>query len=85
MFGKKLPGKPKLPKTFDIYGCKIQNLKVDSVLTAYPADTRKAYCEVCNNAIIGKHCELEKSINLQQLHSIVDNFKQSYSKVGYIE
>jgi len=23
--------------------------------------------------------------NLQQLHSIVDNFKQSYSKMGYIE
>jgi len=26
-----------------------------------------------------------KSINLQQLHSKVGNFKQSYSKLGYIE
>jgi len=26
-----------------------------------------------------------KSIDLQYLHSIVGNFKQSYSKLGYIE
>jgi len=25
-----------------------------------------------------------KSINLQQLHSIGGNFKQSYSKLGYL-
>jgi len=47
-------------KSFDIYGCKNQNLKVDSVVTAYPANSRKTFCEVCNNAIIAKHSELEK-------------------------
>jgi len=39
MSSRKLPGKPKLPKVWT-YGCKIQNLKVGSVLTAYPADSR---------------------------------------------
>jgi len=28
--------------------------------TTYPADSSKAFCEVCNNAIIAKHYELEK-------------------------
>jgi len=60
MSGKKLPGKPKLPKNFDIYGCNIQNLKVGTVPTAYPADSRKAFCEVCNDAIIPKYCELNR-------------------------
>jgi len=32
----------KAAKSFDICGCKIQNLKVDSVLTAYPADHRRS-------------------------------------------
>jgi len=37
-----------------MYACKIQNWKFGSVLTtAYPADSRKAYCKVYNNAIIG--------------------------------
>jgi len=27
--------------------------------TAYPADSRKAFCEVCNNATKAKHCELK--------------------------
>jgi len=31
--------------SFDKYGYKIQNLKVDSVLTAYPGNSRKAFCE----------------------------------------
>jgi len=26
-----------------------------------------------------------KYINLQQFHSIVDSFKESYSKLGYME
>jgi len=30
-----------------MYGYKIQNLKVGSMPTAYPADLRKAFCEVC--------------------------------------
>jgi len=38
-----------------MYACKIQNWKFDSVLiTACPADSRKAYCKVCNNAIIDR-------------------------------
>jgi len=35
-------------KSFDIYGFKIQNLKVGSVLTYYPVDSRISYCKVCN-------------------------------------
>jgi len=50
MSGKKLLGKPKqyiILKSFDMYACKIQNWKFGSVLTtAYPADSRKAYCKV---------------------------------------
>jgi len=34
-------------------------LKVGSVTTAYGADSRNAFCEVCNNTIIAKHCEFE--------------------------
>jgi len=53
---KKHLGKPKqysIVKSFDMYACKIQNWKFGSVLTtAYPADSRKAYCKVCNNAIM---------------------------------
>ena len=30
--------------------------KVGSMPTAYPADSTKAFCEVCNNAIIAKYC-----------------------------
>jgi len=43
-----------------MYGCKIQNLKVGSMPTAYPADLRKAFCEVRKNATIAKHCELKR-------------------------
>ena len=39
--------------------CKIRNLKVGSVPTVYPADSRTVFCEVCNDAIIAKHCELK--------------------------
>jgi len=35
-------------------------VKVGSVSTAYPADSRKAFSEVCNNAITAKHCVLER-------------------------
>jgi len=45
----KLPGKTKLTKVLTYM-----------VATAHPADSRKAFCEVCNNAIIAKHCELER-------------------------
>jgi len=52
---KKLLGKLKqqsIVKSFDMYACKIQDWKFASVLTtAYPADSRKAYCKVCNSAI----------------------------------
>ena len=38
-----------------MYACKIQDWKFGSVLTtAYPADSRKACCKVCNNAIINR-------------------------------
>jgi len=36
--------------------CWLSALKASSVPTAYPADSRKAFCEVCNNAIIEKYC-----------------------------
>jgi len=36
-----------------MYACQIQNWKFGSVLTAAcPTDSRKAYCKLCNNAII---------------------------------
>jgi len=35
-------------------------LNVSSVPTAYPADSEKAFCEICNNEIIAKHCELKR-------------------------
>jgi len=38
-----------------MYACKIKNWQFGLVLTtAYPADSRKAYCKVCNNAIIDR-------------------------------
>jgi len=30
--------------------------KVGSMRAAYPIDSTKAFCEVCNNAIIAKYC-----------------------------
>ena len=58
MSGKKLLGKPKqycFVKCFDMYACKIQKYKFGSVLTAAcPANSRKAYCKVCNNSIINR-------------------------------
>jgi len=36
--------------------------------TAYPADSRKVFFEVCNKALIAKKCE-RKRHNLQQKHS----------------
>jgi len=38
------------------------------VPTDYPADSRKAFCQVCNDAIIPKYCELERH-NWWQKHS----------------
>jgi len=41
----------------------LQDSKLKSWLSAYclyPADSTKAICEVCNNAIIGKYCELKR-------------------------
>jgi len=35
-------------------------LKVGSVPAAYPADSRKVFCEVCNDAMIAKYCELKR-------------------------
>jgi len=57
MSGEKLPGKPKLPKFRLIW---LQDSELKSCLSAYcnPADSRKAFCEVCNNAIIAEYCEL---------------------------
>jgi len=39
-------------------GCEIQNLKFGSVPIAYPAYSTKAFCEVRNDAIEMKYCEL---------------------------
>ena len=36
--------------------------------TGYPADSRKPFCEVCNNAVIAKYCELKRH-NWYQKHS----------------
>jgi len=41
----------------------LQDSELKSWLSAYglyPADSRKAFCEVCNNTIIAKHCELKR-------------------------
>jgi len=58
MPGKKFLGNPNqcsIVKSFDMYACKTQNWKFGSVLTTvYPADSRKTYCKVCNNAIINR-------------------------------
>ena len=81
MYGKKLPGKPKLPK-MSIYMIYIyiwlqdSELKVDSVPTACPADSRKTFCEVCNNAIIAKHCELKRNNWQQNAQVRLKNFLQ---------
>jgi len=42
--------------------------KVGSMPAAYLADSTKAFCEVCNNAIIAKYCELKRH-NWYQKHS----------------
>jgi len=42
--------------------------KVASMPAAYPADSTKAFCEVCNNAVIPKYCELKRH-NWKQKHS----------------
>jgi len=34
--------------------------KVGSMRATYPADLTKIFCEVCNNAIITKYCELKR-------------------------
>jgi len=50
-----------------MYAWKIQNWKFGSVLaTAYPADSRKAYCKVCNNAIIDSSLSIVKKIKIIQ-------------------
>jgi len=41
----------------------LQDSKLKSWLSAYclyPADSTKAFCEVCNNAIIATYCELKR-------------------------
>jgi len=60
MSGKKTSWQTTAAKSFDICGCKIQNLEVGSVPIVYPADSRKAFCEVCNNSTKAKHCELKR-------------------------
>jgi len=42
--------------------------KVGSMAAAYPADSTKAFCEVCNNAIIAKYCQ-PKRHNWEQKRS----------------
>jgi len=49
----------------------LQDSKLKNWLSAYclyPADPTKAFFEVCNNAIIAKHCELKRH-NWYQKHS----------------
>jgi len=36
--------------------------KVVSMPAAYPADSIKAFCEGCNNAIMAKYCEFKRHI-----------------------
>jgi len=38
--------------------------KVGSMPAAYPADSTKTFCEVCNNALIARYCELKNNIFL---------------------
>ena len=48
-----------------MYACNIQNWKFGSVLSAYPANSRKAYRKVCNNGIIDRffvlNCEKDQN------------------------
>jgi len=46
----------------------LQDAELKCWLNAYSADSRKAFCEVRNNAIIAKYCE-PKPHNWQQKHS----------------
>jgi len=59
MSGKKLPGKPKLPKVLT-YCIRLQGQNFDQghecLMPILPsADSRRAFCEVCNNAITATH------------------------------
>ena len=38
----------------------LQELELEGWLCAYSADSKKDFCEVCNNAIIAKYCELKR-------------------------
>jgi len=62
MSGKKLSGKPKLPKvsTYMVARFRTFNLAQCLLPILLNADSRKAFCEICSNAIIAKHCELER-------------------------
>jgi len=78
MSGKKLLGKLKqysILKSYDMYACNIQNWKFGSVLSAYPANSRKAYRKVCNNGIIDRffvlNCEKDQKI-CQNVHRLDD-------------
>jgi len=59
MSGKKLPGKPKLPKvsTYMVARLELEGWLSAYSPTGYPVDSRKVVWEVCNNAIIAKQCE----------------------------
>ena len=96
--GKKLLGKPKQysnVKNFDMYACKIQNWKFCSVLTtACPADSRNAYCKVCNNSIINRFfafncCEKDRNNteNLSEWTSFgaVNTFRLKESTIPFKE
>jgi len=39
---------------------RLQDSELKSWLSAYPADSRKAFCEVCKNAIKAKYYELQR-------------------------
>jgi len=47
---------------------------VSSMPAAYPADSTKAFCEICNNAIIAKYFELKRHNWLRSIQIRPNNF-----------
>jgi len=68
MSGKILPAKPrqncqKLQRIWQ------QDTEHKSWIGTFPADSRKAYCKICNNTIIAKHFERKRHVGSKK-HSV---------------
>jgi len=52
--------------------------KVGSMPAAYPADSTKAFCEVCSNAVIAKYCELKGITGSKSTQIRIKNFLHAH-------